>query len=51
MKTISKQVENIMNQENYSYHPSREDEIRIERLERICKLLAREIDTIIMNNY
>jgi hypothetical protein len=50
METISKQVQEIMQASYYSYHPSREDEIRISRLEQICILLAREIDNINKNN-
>lgn len=46
METIRKQVEEIMQAGYYSCHPSREDEIRISRLERICIFLAGEIDKI-----
>ena len=45
MKTIKKQVEEIINQD-FTRHPSREDEDRIERLETICLKLAQQIDNI-----
>ena len=46
MKTIKRQVEEILSNEFYG-HPSRENEDKIEKLERIVLLLAQQIDNII----
>ena len=48
MKTIKKQVEEIISNDFYG-HSSREDEDKIKKLERIVLLLAQQIDNIIYN--
>jgi hypothetical protein len=47
MKTIKKQVEEKLNAEIFG-HPSREDQIRIQRLEEIVLKLAEQIDILTM---
>ena len=47
MKTIKKQVEEKLNTEIFG-HPSREDQIRIKRLEEIVLKLAEQIDILTM---
>ena len=46
MKTIKKQVEDILNQE-FLGHPSRESDADIDRLKQIVLILAQQIDNII----
>ena len=46
MKTIKKQVEEIIYEE-INGHPSREDQIKIQRLEKIVIKLAQQIDNLI----
>lgn len=47
MKTIKRQIEELLAEDNYSCHPSREEEIKIKRLERIVVILAQQIDNLI----
>jgi hypothetical protein len=47
METIKKQVEKELSQQVLG-HPSREDQLRIDRLERIVLKLAQQIDNLQM---
>ena len=45
MKTLTKKIEIILSQE-FNGHPSREDEDRIDKLEKVVMELAKAIDNL-----